>query len=150
MLHVDLWARGGFVGFGSYYDCGVLIRVVLEGVVFSIRESLHLLDGFVGVLVTVWVLGGGARSDTWLEILVVVFDFLFEVCYVQEGVVYGVALFGGVVVGLWMDVFEVVEQCVRVTCTIELNCDWVERYAVLCLCYDVLYFGLHGIQHVAD
>jgi len=59
-------------------------------------------------------------------------------------------LLGGVAAGLWMDVPEAVDSCVRVVRTVEPREDWVSRYAALRPCYDALYPGLHGIQHAAD
>jgi xylulokinase len=96
------------------------------------------------------VCGGGARSETWLEILAAVLDLPLELCHVQEGAAYGAALLGGVAAGLWMDVPEAVEECVRVVRVIEPHADWVSRYAELRPCYDALYPGLHGIQHAAE
>jgi xylulokinase len=150
MPHADPNARGGFAGLGTHHDRGALTRAVLEGVAFSIRESLHLLDGLAGMPTRARVSGGGARSETWLEILAAVLDLPLEVCHVQEGAAYGAALLGGVAAGLWMDVPEAVDACVRVVRTIEPRADWVSRYAELRPCYDALYPGLHGIQHAAD
>jgi xylulokinase len=150
MPHADPRARGGFAGLGSHHDRGALTRAVLEGVAFSIRESLHLLDGLAGAPTAARVSGGGARSDMWLEILAAVLELPLEICHVQECAAYGAALLGGVAAGLWMDVPEAVEHCVKVTRTIEPNPEWVERYAALRPCYDALYPGLHGIQHAAD
>ena len=45
MPHADPAARGGFVGLATRHDRGALVRAVLEGVAFSLRESLGLLDG---------------------------------------------------------------------------------------------------------
>jgi xylulokinase len=150
MPHADPKARGGFVGLGTHHDRGALTRAVLEGVAFSVRESLGLLDGLAGRPDRARVSGGGARSETWLEILAAVLDLPLEICHVQEGAAYGAALLGGVAAGLWMDVPEAVGHCVKVTRTIEPRADWVERYAALRPCYDALYPGLHGIQHAAD
>jgi len=123
---------------------------VLEGVAFSVRESLELLDGLAGRPRVARVCSGGARSDEWLEILAAVLDLPLELCHVQEGAAYGAALLGGVAAGVWMDVPEAVATCVRVTRTVEPRPDWVARYAVLRPYYDALYPGLHGIQHAGD
>jgi xylulokinase len=150
MPHADPGARGGFVGLGTHHDRGALVRAVLEGVAFSVRESLELLDGLAGRPLVARVSGGGARSDAWLELLAAVLDLPLEICHVQEGAAYGAALLGGVAAGIWMDVPEAVAACVRVTRTIEPRADWVERYAALRPYYDALYPGLHGIQHAGD
>ncbi len=147
MPHADAQARGGFVGLGTHHDRGALVRAVLEGVAFSVRESVGLLDGLAGNPCVARVSGGGARSELWLEILAAVLDLPLEICHVQEGAAYGAALLGGVAAGLWMDVPEAVETCVRVVRTVEPRADWVSRYAELRPSYDALYPGLQGIRH---
>jgi xylulokinase len=58
-----------------------------------------------------------------------VLDLPLEVTRADEGAAYGAALLGGVAAGVWGDAREAVDECVRVTRTIEPRADWVERYA---------------------
>jgi xylulokinase len=150
MPHADPDARGGFVGLGTNHSRGALVRAVLEGVAFSLRESLELLDGLADRPRAARVSGGGGRSDLWLDIVAAVLDLPLEICHVQEGASYGAAMLGGVAAGVWGAVPEAVEACVRVTKTIEPRADWVARYAEMRPSYRALYPALHGIQHAAD
>ena len=59
-------------------------------------------------------------------------------------------MLGGVAAGVWDDVPDAVDACVRVTRTIEPRADWVARYAEMRPAYGALYPALHGIQHAAD
>ena len=43
--HADPDARGAFVGLSIHHDRGALVRAVLEGVAFGLRDSLELLRG---------------------------------------------------------------------------------------------------------
>ena len=63
--------------------------------------------------------GGGARSDLWLEIVASVLGLPLERTEVEEGAAYGAALLGGVAGGVFADVREAVETCVRVRDAIE-------------------------------
>jgi xylulokinase len=150
MPHADPAARGGFVGLSTRHDRGALVRAVLEGVAFSLRESLGLLDGLARAPRAARVSGGVGRSDEWLAILAAVLDLPLEVCHVQEGAAYGAALLGGVAAGVWEDVPEAVASCVKVTRVIEPRADWVERYAALRPAYAALYQALYAVQHAAD
>jgi xylulokinase len=147
MPHNDPGARGGFAGLGTHHDRGALVRAVLEGVAFSLRDSLGLLHGLAAAPAVARVSGGGGRSDEWLEILAAVLDLPLEVCHVQEGAAYGAALLGGVAAGTWDSVEAATAACVHVTRVIEPRADWVEAYAALRPAYAALYPSLHRIQH---
>ena len=150
MPHADPDARGGFVGLGTHHDRGALVRAVLEGVAFSLRESLELLDGLSVRPQAARISGGGGRSGLWLDIIAAVLDLPLEICHVQEGAAYGAAMLGGVAAGVWNDVPDAVNACVRVTRTIEPRAEWVARYAEMRPAYGALYPALHAIRHAAD
>ena len=102
--HADPDARGAFVGLELRHDRGALVRAVLEGVAFGLRDCLDLLRSLGVEAGAARVSGGGARGGLWLEILASVLDLPLEICHVQEGAAYGAALLGGVAAGVWMDV----------------------------------------------
>src|SRR5205085_9115760 len=67
--HANPDARAAFAGLSVRHDRGALVRAVLEGVAYGLRDSLELLRE-LGVEPTVGrVSGGGARSDLWLKIV---------------------------------------------------------------------------------
>ena len=99
--HADAHARGSFTGLSLRHDRGALARAVLEGVAFGLRDSLDLV-GDLGVEASrARVSGGGARSQTWLQIVASVLDLPLERTAVDEGAAYGAALLGGVAGGVW-------------------------------------------------
>src|SRR5207244_4544948 len=67
--HADPDARGAFVGLSLRHDRGALVRAVLEGVAFGLRDGLDLVVEMSGPPAVGRVSGGGARSRLWLEIL---------------------------------------------------------------------------------
>ena len=72
--------------------------------------------------------GGGARSELWLRILASVLGVPLERTAAEEGAAYGAALLGGVRAGVFADVHEAVEACVRVRDTIEPQSAWSTAY----------------------
>jgi xylulokinase len=127
--HVDPGARGAFVGLSLRHDRGALVRAVLEGVAFALRDSLELLRRLGVEPHGARVSGGGARSELWLRILASVLGVPLERTAVEEGAAYGAALLGGVAGGVFADVHEAVAATVRVTATIEPDPAWTAAYA---------------------
>ena len=67
--HADPDARGAFVGLELRHDRGALVRAVLEGVAFGLRDSLDLVAELGDRRQLGRVSGGGARSELWLQIV---------------------------------------------------------------------------------
>ena len=90
-----------FEGLSLRHDRGGLVRAVLEGVAYGLRDSLELLRG-LGVDAQVGrASGGGARSRLWLEIVASVLGIPLELTEVEEGSAYGAALLAGVSNGVF-------------------------------------------------
>ena len=144
--HADPDARAAFVGLELRHDRGALVRAVLEGVAFGLRDSLELLRE-LGVEPTVGrVSGGGARSPLWLRIVASVLGLRLELTAVEEGAAYGAALLAGVRAGVFADAHEAVERCVRVRETVEPVEAWRGAYEEAYARYRRLYPALRPLE----
>jgi xylulokinase len=128
------------------HDRGALVRAVLEGVAYGLRDSLELLRG-VGVDAEVGrVSGGGARSELWLRILASVLGLPLERTEAEEGAAYGAALLAGVASEVFADAHEAVRACVRVRDRIEPEPTWQAAYEDGYARYRELYPTLRRLQ----
>jgi xylulokinase len=144
--HADPGARGAFTGLSIRHDRGALVRAVLEGVAYGLRDSFQLVEG-VGISPgTVRVSGGGARSDLWLRIVASVLGVALERTAVDEGAAYGAALLAGVAAGVFEGTWEAVNACVRVTDTVEPDAAWTELYDAAYERFRALYPALRPLQ----
>ncbi len=127
--HADPNARGAFVGLSLRHDRGALVRAVLEGVAYGLRDSLELVRG-LGVQAEVGrVSGGGARSSLWLRIVATVLGLPLErTAASEDGAAFGAALLGGVASGAFADAAEAVAACVHITDRIEPEPAWQGAY----------------------
>jgi len=137
--HADPDARGAFVGLQLRHDRGALVRAVLEGVAFGLRDSLDLLRGLGVDVTSARASGGGARSDLWLRICASVLGVPIERTVVEEGSAFGAALLGGVAGGVFADVHDAVGTAVRVRDTVEPDRAWQAAYDDLHARYRALY-----------
>jgi xylulokinase len=127
--HADPHARGAFVGLSLRHDRGAVVRSVLEGVAYGLRDSLELLRA-LGVEAEVGrVSGGGARSELWRRIVASILGVPLErTAGADEGAAFGAAMLSGVTTGVFADAAEAVAACVRVTDRIEPEPSWAATY----------------------
>jgi xylulokinase len=142
--HANPDARAAFVGLSVRHDRGALVRAVLEGVAYGLRDILELLRE-LGVEPTVGrVSGGGSRSDLWLNIVASVLGIPLERMENDDGSAFGAALLAGVRTGLFASVQEAVATCVRVRETIEPNPGWFAAYDAGYERFRTLYPAVHS------
>ncbi len=67
--HNDANARGVFIGMSHSTDKETLTRAVLQGVCFAFRDSLNALASSGTTLESAYVIGGGSRSDYWIQMM---------------------------------------------------------------------------------
>ena len=144
--HADPNARGAFVGLSLRHDRGALRRAVLEGVAYGLRDSLELLRELGCAVEVGRVSGGGARSPLLLEIVSSVLRLPLQRTAVDEGAAYGAALLAGVADGVFADIGEAVNACVRVREEIEPDPEWERVYEEGYGRFRALYPALRPLQ----
>jgi xylulokinase len=143
----DPQARGAFVGLTLRHGKAHLVRSVLEGVSFGLRDSLDLIKGLGVPIAQVRASGGGARSAVWRQIQADVFGTELVLVNVTEGAAYGAALLAGVGAGAYRSVEEAVNATVKITdhtAPITAN---VKEYETLYPAYRGLYPALKETFH---
>jgi xylulokinase len=140
--HWNPLARGAFVGLSSHHGPAHLARAVLEGVAFNLRTILLALEEIAGPIPAIEAIGGGARSDVWLQVMADVWGVpVRRRSLVDEANALGAAIVGGMAVGL-LDRWEVARELSRIERTFEPRTAshdrYVERYPAFCGAYDVL------------
>lgn len=159
--HADPFARGGWIGLAFGHTRAHLVRAVMEGVAYGLRDSLELIrplvsgDGTAGGTESkgatgdvgsgigpLRAIGGGAKSPVWRQILADVLGMPLEIPAVDEGPAYGAALLAAVGAGAFPGVAEAARACVRVKSTVEPNAAhracYDEGYAVYRRLYPAL------------
>ena len=130
--HLDPHARAALVGLAASHTRGHVVRAVLEGVAFSLKDSFTIFDEMRVPVGTVRLGGGGARSALWRQIQADVYGYPVETVEAEEGAAYGAALLAGVGGGVWKTVDDACDQVVRVAGRVPPNDDDV---TVMAECY---------------
>lgn len=119
--HKDAFARGVFFGLSLSHTRAHLVRAVMEGVAFSLNDSFRIFRELGVPLQEVRSLGGGARSDVWLQMQADVSGLPHHRLNVDEGPAYGAAILAGVMAGAFASVPEATDRFIRITSTVEPN-----------------------------
>jgi xylulokinase len=112
--HLDPDVRAALVGLTASHGRAHIIRAILEGVAFSLRDSLTIFDELAIPVTAIRLGGGGARSPLWQQIQADVYGLEVETLAAEEGAAYGAAILAGVGVGVWPSVDEASDAVVRV------------------------------------
>jgi len=144
--HADPSARAMFQGLSLRHDRGGLVRALLEGVAYGLRDSLELLQELGVSPAAGRASGGGARSRLWLQIVASVLGLPLELPAVEEGSAYGAALLAGVAAGVFADAQDAVARCVRVRETIEPRPSWAAVYEDGYARFRALYPAIRAVE----
>ena len=112
--HLDPHARAALVGLAASHTRAHVLRAVLEGVTFSLKDSFSIFEEMQVPVSGVRLGGGGARSALWRQIQADVYGYPVEIVEAEEGAAYGAALLAGVGGGVWHTVEDACDAVVRV------------------------------------
>jgi xylulokinase len=111
--HFDAAARGVFSGLSLKHGLGHLVRAVMEGVAFGLKDSVRLMRACGAAIEEVYFSGGGARSELWAKIVASVLGLPLKRLMVDEGPSFGAAVLALIAGGAFADVDEVAEVALR-------------------------------------
>ena len=112
--HLDPNARAALIGLTASHNRGHVVRAILEGVAFSLRDSFTLFSGMEVPVTNIRLGGGGARSPLWRQIQADVYGREVEILEAEEGAAYGAAILAGVGAKIWSSVDDACNKVVKV------------------------------------
>ena len=140
--HADPYARGVFFGLSLKHGKEHMIRAVLEGVAFGLRNSLELMIELGIKPKDVRILGGGSRSPLWRKIISDVFGLKVYLLEVDEGSSYGAAILASVGAGAYKTVEGAVDEIIKTRDPVEPDRDTHRKYLEYYKVYNRLYQDL--------
>lgn len=96
----DMKARGVFAGLTLAHKREHLYRAVLESVAYGIRHNIETFRSIGAEVKRVVAVGGGTKSNTWLQIVSDATGIAQEVPQLTIGASYGDAFLAGLVAGI--------------------------------------------------
>ncbi|MBV8381722.1 MAG: xylulokinase, partial [Planctomycetaceae bacterium] len=111
--HFDPDAKGAWIGLTVRHGKPHLIRAVLEGATYAMRDSLELIREMGVELTQIRLSGGGARNALWRQIQADVYGHDVVTINAAEGPAFGVALLAQVGTGGFASVPEACDATIQ-------------------------------------
>ena len=111
--YYDSDAKGAWVGLTVRHGRPHLVRSILEGASYAMRDSLELIREMGVNIEQVRASGGGARSSFWRQIQANIYGVDVQTVNATEGPAFGVALLAMVGAGAFASVPEACDATIR-------------------------------------
>jgi xylulokinase len=110
--HLDPEARGVFFGISARHERMHFIRSIMEGVSYSLNDSVALMKELGVPIREVRVSGGGGSSETWRRILADMINQDIYIIQTNEGPAFGAALLAGAGIRVFKSVEEACQETI--------------------------------------
>ncbi|WP_458121277.1 xylulokinase [Paenibacillus sp. Z6-24] len=137
--HPDADIRGSFIGMDASHKLPHFARAVLEGITFSLRESIDILRASGKTITEVISIGGGARNETWLQMQADIFNARVIRLENEQGPAMGAAMLAAYG-SCWFDsLADCAAAFLRTSRSYEPDGERTERYNQLFAIYQEIY-----------
>jgi len=112
-------ARGGWIGLTSRHDRAAMVRAVMEGITYGMRDQVEIVREQGVAIRQVRAGGGGAASRLWRQMQADMYHAQVVTINTQEGAAYGVALLAAVATGCFASVAQACDRAIKITGTLK-------------------------------
>jgi xylulokinase len=140
--HLDAAARAAWIGLTAKHTRADLIRSVIEGVCYSQRDGLDVIEGMGVPVESVRLSGGGARSEFWRQMMADVLAKPVVTLATQEGSAYGAAILALVGTGAYGTVEEACRVVIHETARVQPRANQAAEYAEFHRVFQAIYPAL--------
>ncbi len=113
--HADASIRASFIGMDASHQRKDFVRAVVEGITFSLHESIQTFRQHGKKVDTIISIGGGAKNEEWLQIQADIFNTRVVKLSTEQGPGMGAAMLAAYGCG-W---FSSLQQCANQFLSIE-------------------------------
>ncbi|MBT2644651.1 xylulokinase [Bacillus sp. ISL-41] len=137
--HADSAIRGSFIGIDASHERKHFARAVLEGITFSLNESIEIFRSSGKTIDAIISIGGGAKNETWLQMQADIFNAKIEKLASEQGPGMGAAMLAAYGCGWFPSLKDCAKAFIQVSKTYEPIPANVEQYKKLFSIYQNVY-----------
>lgn len=140
--HADPEARGAWIGLTIRHSRPHLVRSVMEGATYAMRDCLEVIREMRIPIEQIRLSGGGGRSPFWRQLQADIYGQEVVTINAEEGPAYGAALLAAAGTGAYRDVVEACQATIRVITRTTAESDRQAKYQTTYPVYQQLYRSL--------
>ena len=140
--HLDPYARGVFFGLSAIHTKKHLLRAVMEGVAFSLRDCADICHEIGADIDDMMACGGGGTSAVWRQMLADLYNCTVKTVSSKESPALGAAILAMVGAGIYKTVPEACSQIIKINKTQAPIKENVNKYEDFYNVYKKLYPAL--------
>ncbi|WP_085524692.1 xylulokinase [Tuberibacillus sp. Marseille-P3662] len=145
--HADADIRGAFIGADASHMKWDFARAVVEGITFSLNESMNILKNSGKKITSVVSIGGGAKSNEWLQIQADIFNAPIVKLENEQGPGMGAAMIAAVGSDWFASLQDCADAFIKTEKVIEPREEHVSTYETLFAVYQDVYDQTKGLTH---
>jgi xylulokinase len=146
--YLDSASRGALVGLTIDTTKGDITKAVLDSVNYEMKLNIDMMnDAGLGIL-ALRAIGGGAKSDRWLQMKADTFGLPVSSMRVSEAASLGAAMLAGVSIGCFKDARDAAESMVHLNRTYDPNEERTRLYREKYHQYREIYSTLRPFNHL--
>ncbi len=138
--HLDPDCRGVFFGLSAIHTRKDMLRAVMEGVSYSMKDCNDILKEMGVEVDDMMACGGGGRSAVWRQMLADMYGCTVKTVAAKEGPALGVAILAGVGAGIYESVEAACEKMIHT----DKSCDPIPEHTEKYAQYHKIYQNLYG------
>lgn len=142
----DPQLKGSFTGVNMKHTNAHFTRAVLEGVAYSLKDSMKVLNNAGLRINEAFIIGGGAKSPLWRQIIADVLGIKILKPLIDDSS-FGSALLAGVGIGVYSSFKEAIEKCAKIETTVIPNKTHYKKYNKYFSLYKEIHDQLMPVYH---
>lgn len=137
--HADSVIRGSFIGMDASHKRHDFVRAVLEGITFSLNESIEIFRENGKTIDTIVSIGGGAKNEAWLQMQADIFNANIVKLSSEQGPGMGAAMLAAFGCGWFSSLLECADKFIEPVKTYQPIKENVAKYQKLFSIYKQVY-----------
>ncbi len=137
--HADSVIRGSFIGMDASHKRHEFVRAVLEGITFSLNESIEIFRENGKTIDTIISIGGGAKNEAWLQMQADIFNANIVKLSSEQGPGMGAAMLAAFGCGWFSSLLECADKFIEPVKTYQPIKENVAKYQKLFSIYKQVY-----------
>ncbi|MCF6409638.1 xylulokinase [Pseudalkalibacillus salsuginis] len=144
--YADAEIRASFIGIDSSHTRKHFVRAVMEGITFSLNESVHIFRQKGREIHSIVSIGGGAKDDVWLQIQAEVFNAEVIKLSSEQGPGMGAAMIAAYGCGWFESLKNCADHFLQVKKVFTPIPENVKKYQSLFSIYQDIYIATKNIN----